>query len=272
MQLDKTRIAIRERSFPDILDLALHVIRRYAPALAVALAAGVLPLALLNHWLLSDYLNDFDIDDAPPPEYFYVLLALIIWELPLAAAPTTLYLGQALFSEQPSAARVGKDLLASLPQLVLFQVVLRGALSCFFLTWPVLFWVWPYLNEIILLERNPWRKRGPSGTSTATRSSNMHARNRGELFNRWLGALVIGAGLIGAVAITCWYLRMLLAYEMRVDRTMYTVYLQGAIWLVVGYFAVVRFLSYLDLRIRTEGWEVELIMRAEAARLTRQLA
>ncbi|HXT57762.1 MAG TPA: hypothetical protein VN699_03965, partial [Pirellulales bacterium] len=59
---------------------------------------------------------------------------------------------------------------------------------------------------------------------------------------------------------------------MRVDRTMYTVYLQGAIWLVVGYFAVVRFLSYLDLRIRTEGWEVELIMRAEAARLTRQLA
>ena len=272
MQLDKTRIAIRERSFPDILDLALHVIRRYAPALAVAFVAGVLPLALLNHWLLSDYLNDFDIDDAPSGWYFYFLLVLLIWETPLATAPITLYLGQALFSEQPGAGRLFKDLLASLPQLILFQVVLRGLLSCTPFTWPVLFLVWPYLNEIILLERNPWRKRGPYGTSTATRSSNMHARNRGELFNRWLGALVIGAGLIGAVAITCWYLRMLLAYEMRVDRTMYTVYLQGAIWLVVGYFAVVRFLSYLDLRIRTEGWEVELIMRAEAARLTRQLA
>ena len=51
-----------------------------------------------------------------------------------------------------------------------------------------------------------------------------------------------------------------------------TIYLPAAIWLSLGYFAVVRFLSYLDLRIRTEGWEVELIMRAEGARLTRQLA
>jgi hypothetical protein len=29
----------------------------------------------------------------------------------------------------------------------------------------------------------------------------------------------------------------------------------------------VRFLSYLDLRIRHEGWEVELLMRAEGLRL-----
>jgi hypothetical protein len=43
-----------------------------------------------------------------------------------------------------------------------------------------------------------------------------------------------------------------------------------AMWIVAGYFCVVRFLSYLDLRIRREGWEVELRMRAEAARLTRQ--
>ncbi len=42
-------------------------------------------------------------------------------------------------------------------------------------------------------------------------------------------------------------------------------------WLVVGYLTVVRFLAYLDLRIRREGWEVELMMRNEAARLTRQL-
>ena len=45
-----------------------------------------------------------------------------------------------------------------------------------------------------------------------------------------------------------------------------------AIWIVVGYFSVVRFLSYLDLRIRREGWEVELRMRAEGARLTRRHA
>jgi uncharacterized membrane protein YbhN (UPF0104 family) len=44
-----------------------------------------------------------------------------------------------------------------------------------------------------------------------------------------------------------------------------------AMWLVVGYFSVARFLGYLDLRIRREGGEVELMIRAEQARLTRQL-
>ena len=52
---------------------------------------------------------------------------------------------------------------------------------------------------------------------------------------------------------------------------MYSIYLPLATWLVLGYLAVVRFLSYLDLRIRGEGWEVELQMRAEASRLARQL-
>lgn len=272
MQLDKTQIAIRERSFPDLLDLSLHVIRRHAAPLAVAFLLGAVPFAVLNQWLLADYLHDFDIDNAPSPPYFYWLLVLFIWEAPLAAAPITLYLGQALFSDQPSAARLGKDFLASLPQLIFFQVVIRGLLSVFFLFWPILYWVWPYLNEIILLERNPWRKRGMYGTSTATRSSNMHSRNRGELFSRWLGSLLVGAALVAAVWAACWFLRLQLASKLEFDQSMYTVYLPAAIWLSLGYFAVVRFLSYLDLRIRTEGWEVELIMRAEGARLARQLA
>jgi hypothetical protein len=32
--------------------------------------------------------------------------------------------------------------------------------------------------------------------------------------------------------------------------------------------AVFRFLNYLDSRIRLEGWEIELRLRAEAERLT----
>jgi hypothetical protein len=41
---------------------------------------------------------------------------------------------------------------------------------------------------------------------------------------------------------------------------------------VAAYFSVVRFLSYLDLRIRHEGWEVELLMRAEALRMAARVA
>ncbi len=44
-----------------------------------------------------------------------------------------------------------------------------------------------------------------------------------------------------------------------------------ALWLVIGFAAVARFLSYLDVRIRREGWEVELTLRAEAARLAGQI-
>ena len=39
--------------------------------------------------------------------------------------------------------------------------------------------------------------------------------------------------------------------------------------MVASYLTVVRFFSYLDLRIRREGWEVELVMRAERAQLAR---
>ena len=37
---------------------------------------------------------------------------------------------------------------------------------------------------------------------------------------------------------------------------------QLGIWIVVAFFGVVRFLTYIDQRIRTEGWEVELRLRA----------
>ena len=43
----------------------------------------------------------------------------------------------------------------------------------------------------------------------------------------------------------------------------------ATLWMVAAYFTVVRFLGYLDLRIRREGWEVELLMRAELDRWTR---
>ena len=40
-----------------------------------------------------------------------------------------------------------------------------------------------------------------------------------------------------------------------------------SIWIGVAIAATIRFLAYLDARIRQEGWEVELMIRAEASRL-----
>lgn len=276
MQLDKTRIAIRERSFPDILDLALLVIRRHALPLAVTFTAGAAPLAMLNAWLLNDTLAGADFLYGAwfnlPWEFLFLNALLIAWFSPLAAAASTLYLGQALFEERPAAGRIFKELLGSLPQLIWYQVVLRGMLTFFVITIPVVYFWWPYLSEILLLERNPWRKKTPQGTSTAKRANDVHGRNMGELFSRWLAATSIGLGMIILIWAAIWYVKAFLTYHWEFSRETYSVDLQVAIWLIVGYFTVVRYLSYLDLRIRTEGWEVELAMRAEGARLTRQLA
>lgn len=276
MQLDKTRIVIRERSFPDILDLSLRVIREHFLPLLATTLIGAVPMILLNNWLLSESLQEENLEIFWSWDgawgFFFGNLFWVVWELPLATSLTTLYLGQALFVDKPSAGRVAKDFLASLPQLILFQVVLRGILTLLLVTWLVLFMVWPYLNEILLLERNPWRKKREPGTSTLGRAAAMHGGNYSELLARWLCSLLIGLAMIAAIWGSMWYLRAWLTYRVEFDRALYAVYLQAAIWTVLGYLTVVRFLSYLDLRIRTEGWEIELAMRAEALRLTRQLA
>ncbi|HEX7376006.1 MAG TPA: hypothetical protein VF278_02785 [Pirellulales bacterium] len=271
MQLDKTRIAIRERSFIDILDLALAVLRQHAGPLTLALFMGAVPVALFNHWLLSGLLLEEAFDPSDLAGYFSLLALLVCWEAPLATAPITLYLGQALFLERPSPAKLVKEFFTSLPQLMLFQVLLRGILVWLVILIPFLYWGWPYLTEIILLERNPWRKRSATGTSTVSRSSGMHGRNRAELFGRWFGSLLLGALLVLVFWRSIWYLVRVVSGHLDSNTPQFTVWFQAALWLVIGYFAVVRFLSYLDLRIRTEGWEVELLLRAEAARLTRPI-
>jgi hypothetical protein len=199
-----------------------------------------------------------------------LLAMLVILEIPLATSFATLYLGKALFEETPGARQIFRDFFSSLPQLLLFQVLLRSVLIPWVLTWFVPFAVWPYLNEVILLERNPLRRAGPGGMSTLARSINLHSAGGGDQFGRWLASAAFGTIWLLALWLALYDLRAMLTGVWTPDAALYLGYLQLAIWIVVGYFTVVRFLAYLDTRIRTEGWEVELRLRAEAARLARQ--
>ena len=85
-------------------------------------------------------------------------------------------------------------------------------------------------------------------------------------------SLAFGGVLLCAIWGALDGLGAVLFYETEFSPADFTVFLPLAAWLVVGYFAVVRFLCYLDLRIRREGWEVELLLRAEGARAGRRLA
>ena len=91
------------------------------------------------------------------------------------------------------------------------------------------------------------------------------------MFTRRLGVIVIGSALTLALTLTFNFVRSVLVGRYEADWWLAAVEFPLAYWLVIGFFAVARFLSYLDVRIRREGWEIELTLRAEAARLAGQI-
>ncbi len=80
-----------------------------------------------------------------------------------------------------------------------------------------------------------------------------------------LGGALLFAAFAGGSRVVLWQLTGYWTTELVTFRVL----LPLAGWLVLGYFAVVRFLAYLDLRIRREGWEVELTLRSEADQLAK---
>lgn len=266
MKFESTQIAIRERSFAEVMDLALRVTATHAPGLLLALVLGAGPFWALNTWVASlpdgfDY-HQYD----PAPFAFWTLWAMVV-EAPIAMAPVTLYLGQLTFHRHVSWRRLGWDYLKSLPQMMLFYGVLMVVLAVTMIGLLLPYLSWPYLNEVILLERNPLfgRRGGPVGV--LRRSRNLHKGAGADLFGPWVLAsgsyVLLWGALLGGIAT----LAPQLSGENLGTTTVVCFLAPACAWLVLGYGAVVRFLAYLDLRIRREGWEVELTMRAEGARL-----
>jgi hypothetical protein len=269
VQFDRSRIAICERSWADNLDLALHVLRSYGGPLAVCALVGIVPLAIANHLLLTSMFPDFWYSDQTM-EVLYWTTCLVMIEAPLATAPMTLFLGQALFVEKPPARAVARDFIACLPQLLLLQVAVRTILIFPVVTWIAVYGMWPYLNEVILLERNPLVARG-GRISTLKRNSLLHQGNTGDYVVRAIGAGLLSVLLIAAIYLTENSLVQNL-FGVEVGAAGWLIETQIAFWIVAVYFAVVRYLTYLDSRIRNEGWEVELLLRAQRARLMRPVA
>jgi len=307
MQLDRTRIAIRERGLLETIDLSLHVIRLFAgPLIACALLA-ILPLALINYALVGWMAPTGEEVDDIGFRYLWNMTVLIFLEAPLASAFIVGYLGPAVFLEERSLRQIAGDVLGHAFPLLLCQGLLRGVLIAWLLylltdreiangwiegfamfalaAWSTAARAFrPYINEIILLERNPLWSRQKTTITVGRRSAHLHGPYSGDLFIRWCGAAGVGLLLTGLVIYTAvmaqgvltsdWPFHYSLddsAFAPNLDWFKLQFVYPTCLWLVVVFLAVVRFLSYLDLRIRHEGWEVELLMRAEALRLGMQI-
>lgn len=288
MRIDQTRIAVRERTAVDLFDLALLLMGRQGAAIGMYALAGILPFFALNTLLLYSRLEWTLELEGRWNSLWWAELILVYTQSSLATSAVTIYLGRMMFRESTSPRAVFSSLTASWFQLFWYQGLWRGALVVPFLMFliprdedvqsligvtimPLLLFVFfklrnPYLNEIVLLERNPWRK-GNSPLNTAKRSRHLHSGA-----SAWVTPVVV-QGWVVAVAgyyllsLGAFFVLSILAGGLERSPLFLLVHSQTIMWLLAVYFSVVRFLGYLDLRIRREGWEVELVLRDAARHL-----
>jgi hypothetical protein len=288
LELDRPRIPIRERTLLDILDLSLKVAILLVRPLVLATLATVLPMMVLNWWLVGWIASQWD-ESGDWLGYLWLMATLVFVEAPLASVPATMYLGKAMFYQPVRPREMLAELRARLPQLLWSHLVMRGIAAAWLLLalgrwqgdWgPAAGWLFllacyvvvvrarrPFVNEIILLERAPWRSADKSAVTVRRRNAALHDPSSGDLFGRWLVSAGVAATMTVALALALWFGWWIVIFDQPWGPIMLHVLFPAAMWLVAGYFAVVRFLSYLDLRIRREGWEVELVVLAAAKQL-----
>lgn len=291
MQLDNTSIAIRERGLLDTLDLSVHVFRAYAKPLLVTLGMGAAPLMVFNYFLLDWQAELADPETGFPFRFVWHMTWQVILAAPLASLFATRYLSQVVFVERPRYRDVARSVAQAWPQILLCQVLLRGTGLAWlvelsldrtqefdgfhegFLLFAIAAYALavrafrPFLSEIILLERNPLWSRKERVLTVRRRSAMLHGTNSGDLLLHWMAAALIGTCLTLACYGICLFIAGFFLNDWSQSPFMVRFCLPLSMWLVTGYLTVFRFLSYLDLRIRQEGWEVELRLRAESARL-----
>ena len=290
MQLDHTRVTIRERGMLEICDLAFAVVRDFSPKLLVMLAVGIIPFALLNRFLLGWIVVD-DLNGWTFARYAWLMLLMVFIQTPMATAAATMFLGDAMFLEPPTLRKTLKTLSSLSSRLFITQGVIRGVIPAAILALTVrpeeyfgdaflpmiaayvliIRAVRPYLNEIILLERNPLWSRDKRTITIARRSAKLHNPNAGELFGQYLGMIGISVLLSVILIFGAWFVVGTIYSDWSWGPVMLHVVFPGCLWAVAAYMAVIRYLSYLNLRTRREGWAVELLMRAEANRLQKQM-
>lgn len=261
MATDRTLVQVRERSMLDLLDLALVVVRRKPGAIAAAALLGVAPWAALDAWLLSR-----------PGFPLGVVPWMLLWEAPWATAPLTVVLGALMFGRRVRTRDVLLTLGRGLPALVVYQGIARFFLTVTCLPNPLLPARLCFVDEVILLERARF-------WGTLGRSLDL-SRDRGwELLAQWLYQIFMGLLFVLCVWIAAGKLGDLMfrneiswAWPDIFEARFWGEQARGwrlhvATWTAIAFFGVVRFLTYVDQRIRLEGWEVSLRMMHAGATL-----
>lgn len=291
MIFDQTFIAIRQRDIFEILDLSLHVIRNYFLPLLTLLLINALPFFILD-WLVLRWMVTGLSGSGYATLYLWVTSLMVASQAQLGTMMITGYLGKALFQGHPSFRETILTTLRIWPQILWIHGILRTSIpallvalylsqtesvgAVMLLTLIVLIGllvrcVRPFATEMLLLEQNPLRTKNPATITYRARSIALHNIASSTLTGRFLLISLIVLPMVFSFYASLLLLDQSVNLHIDPDATLVTFYWPLALWLVAGFLAVVRFLSYLDIRIRQEGWAVELRIRAEANRFHKSL-
>ena len=144
-----------------------------------------------------------------------------------------------------------------LPELILVALLVRGFR--------------PFVSEMLLLEKTPFRTSDPNKVNFGRRSRSLHGPMGAELFGRLIVVSIFLVPLCCSFFFMFVTIDATLNIQANSEFSFFSFYCIAALWLAVGFSAVVRFLSYIDVRIRQEGWAVELRMRAEGLRVAQAI-
>ncbi len=263
MTPDHLRIAVRPRGILECLDLASLFCVRRGVGIAIAVLLGVAPIAWLNVALLGPVIARDTFVRWP----FWLAL-----ETPWAMAPLTLFLGRAMFAERLNTADwrgLAAGFVSALLPLLLYQTLLRGISLLFVVTFPLLLIALFFVDPVILLEQGPtsgvWRRSLSLVRGNLERVMLAVVIDTTILVVGW----VLGTAALDQLA-SLWAGRPMPNVfdapeaDFGIGRAVFTWHGQIAFWIVTALITVFRFITYLDTRIRNEGWDVELKLRSPA--------
>ncbi|MEQ1827604.1 MAG: hypothetical protein ABL921_16715, partial [Pirellula sp.] len=264
---------------------------------------GVLPFALVDLvllWPLTQYdslvMASLNVGDVGVYHirYLWILTSAILIQSPLALCGVTYFIGQAVFIERPTVRQVfsavwGRasaillvigiwrlSLISLVPLVLLFrdpifrpEIEVPLYLLCFTGLVQLIRGFRPFAPEILLLERCPIfkSKDRPEQLSYMKRSSWLHSGLALELFSVHLGVAMVEALTALSLSMGFLFLIGVLTGIWRWGPWMDFVLYPTVVWMVATWGTVIRFLLYMNSRIRTEGWEIELRLKAESQRL-----
>ncbi len=286
MDLTNTEIEIRERSMPQRIDLGLRFLVTRGVGIFTYALIGIVPAMILNG-LLVFMLDPYQTWNTIYWPTTWVLIWYLCWvQSPIVLSPLVVYLGQVLFRQQVSWSYVFREvrqrqwrqwLVHGVYRMQFFWVGLAligyylqssgwfySAVTFGALTNTAFGMLRPYVEQIIYLEQLPLSAKTTGTGTIGRRSAILHSFDPGAVFfeSMAIGILTLFF-FYGGYCLVLWTYYWITFNTVTQNWFSWTLF-SIALWNTHVVATVLRFLGYLDTRIRSEGWELELRIKREA--------